>query len=243
MNELKIGGNYLAKRNGTIAVKQSEQGALMVNVPYIIHDSEIVGIQSICIGTKDGTLQEKAINNLRDIFKGWTSANPFDLQRLPENESGEAEFELKDWHNEPYTNRAGNTIDKHVFRWMNPISRANLPASETEEAEVLAKWGKKFEYILKPVAPTVNPEPAPVAPKKVAKVTQKPAKVEVARQSSPEEVMDLLCKKYNIAATDEAGQQKLGDDYYFPANDALFGVGNLAETPEQWGQVANHLGL
>jgi len=241
MSELKIGGNYLGKRNGVIAVKPSKQGALMVNIPYSVIDSGATGIHSICIGTKDGTLQEKAILNLREIFKGWTSANPFDLQRLPENESGEAEFELKDWHDESYTPEGKDTIvNKFVFRWLNPISRASLPASETEEAEVLAKWGKKFEYILKPVTATVTPEPTPVS-KPTKKVPAK--KVESVRVSSAEEIMDLLIAKYHPKGASEDEQQKLGDNYFFPAQDTLFGKDVSAETPEQWGQVANHLGL
>jgi len=250
--ELIIGASYPAKRSGAIVVGESKAGALMVYIPFTLTGGiAFTGNQSVCIGTKDGTLQERAIEGLRDIF-GWTTENPFDLQRLEIPEGDAPEFVLADYHNEPYVpNGKSEQVDSYKFRWLNKLGSGITPATSEDETAALAKWGKKFGAAVstpkaekKVAAPTphdtTKPETAKPATRKVP--TRKTAAAE-PRKSSADETMELLCKKHGIAADDEAGVEKLGNEHWFPAQDELFGKNVSAETPEQWGQVADKLGL
>jgi hypothetical protein len=219
----------------------------MVYIPFALTGGiAFTGNHSVCIGTKDGTLQERSIEGLREIF-GWNTENPFDLQRIEIPEGDEPEFILADYHNEPYQNKKGEEVNSYKFRWLNKLGSGLKQADETEESAALAKWGKKFSFApstlkvaAKPVASKPVEKPAEVVapkralPKKIAKET---------RKESAESVMTLLAKKHGADENDADAMQKLGDEYFFPAQDKLFGVGVSAETPEQWGQVADALGL
>lgn len=241
MSELKEGASSPAKRNGVISVKDT--GALMVYVPYkLVGEYEHEGVQSICIGKKDGTLQEAALATLRKVF-GWNTANPYDLQRIPMTDSEEAEFQLAEWHNEQWENKEGKMVDSWKFRWFNELGKGVIPATDEEERASLEKWGSKFEMALgsKPVATEKKTETEKA--KAPVRKASAPAKKSEPRKSSPEEVMELLVKKYHPDGASEDEQQALGDKYYFPAQDELFGVNVAAETPEDWGKVADHLGL
>ena len=120
--ELIIGASYPARRSAPIVVGESEKGALMVYVPFTLTGGiAFTGNHSVCIGTKDGTLQERAIEGLREIF-GWNTENPFDLQRIEIPEGNEPEFVLADYHNEPYTpNGKSEQVDSYKFRWLNKL--------------------------------------------------------------------------------------------------------------------------
>ena len=141
MRELVKGASYLAKLAGQIIVQESKKGALMVYVPYSLVGLEFQETHSLCIGTKDGQLQEATLQNLRDIF-GWTTENPFDLQRL--DISTAPEFKLVDWHAEPYKKENGDDVDKWVFRWLNRAGSGVAPATDEEEAETMAKMGREI---------------------------------------------------------------------------------------------------
>ena len=241
MSELKEWASSPAKRNGVISVKDT--GALMVYVPYkLVGEYANEGIQSICIGKKDGTLQEAAIATLRKVF-GWNTPNPYDQQRIPMTDSDEAEFQLAEWYNEPWTNKEGKEVNSWKFRWFNEIGKGIAPATDDEEKASLEKWGSKLEMALgsKPeaAAKKTEPEKAKVPARKAAA----PAKKTEPRKSSPAEVMELLVKKHYPDGATEDQQQEIGDKYYFPAQDELFGVNVAAETPEDWGKVADRLGL
>lgn len=243
--QLIIGASYPARRSAAIAVGESEKGALMAYIPFALTGGiAFSGNHSVCIGTKDGTLQERAIEGLRDIF-GWNTENPFDLQRIEIPEGDAPEFVLADYHNEPYVNNSGKEVDSYKFRWLNKLGSGLKQADETEESAALAKWGAKFSS-----APST-----PKADKKaVAKPEQKtvpsktptrkmPTNKTKTRKSSAEEVMELLAKKHNTDTNDAEAMQALGDKYFFPAQDELFGQNVSAENPEQWGAVAEKLGL
>ncbi len=241
MAELVIGASYPARRNGQIAVSMNpETKSLMVYIPFALCGMEFSGVQSINIGTKAGVLNEVALQNLREIFN-WQTENPFDLQRLPQPESQDAEFTLADCFIDSYTPKGKtDAIESYKFRWLNKLGGGIKVSTDDEESEAMKVWGAKFNFA--PSTPKAEKKSAAkTAPSR--KVPTKTAAKE-PRKSSAEEVMELLIKKHypNGDATDDQ-QQKLGDDFYFPAQDKLFGQNVSAETPEQWGQVANELGL
>ena len=219
----------------------------MVYIPFMLTGGiAFSGNQSVCIGTKDGTLQERGIQGLRDIF-GWTTENPFDLQRIEIPDGNAPEFILADYYNEPYTPTGKDEpVDSYKFRWLNKLGGSYSPTTPEDETAAMAKWGSKFSTApstpkeVKSTAKTntrtavkvVTPKRA--LPTKAAKAT---------RTETAESVMTLLAKKHKANENDANEMQKLGDEFFFPAQDKLFGANVSAETPEQSGQVADSLGL
>jgi len=238
-----IGGSYPARRTSAIAIKASESGALMAYIPYaLVGDAIHEGTHSMCIGTKDGTIQEKTILNLREIFPAWTTANPFDLQRIPEP-GEEAEFKLSEYFDDSYTNKSGGVTQKFSFKWLNKLSSGTAPATQDEEAEILAKWGAKFSAVLggkasAPIAQAVAPELATAASKPGRK-PKAAAVVQDVPESSAEAVYAAICEKHASISDDEKGE------LYFKLQDKAFptkerdGNGNFKVelTPKEWGMV------
>lgn len=242
-NKLIEGASYPARRSEAIAVNESALGAVMVYIPYTLVGVVYTGIQSVCIGTKDGVLQEKQIATLREVFPGWTSENPFELQRLPLPEGDAAEFKLADYQNEPYE-KNGVTVDSWKFKWLNTLGSGLKYSTETDEQKVLSKWGKKFGVAAAPAAKveTKTATAEVVSEKSKTPARKTPAK-KAARTSSAKEVFELLVKsKYPNGATEQQSED-LGNDVWFPALDEVLGQGATEGTPEQWGQVADKLGV
>ena len=241
MAEPKLNTRYQCCRTGLITFEESLQGALMVKIPFESLDADpIAGTYSTCIGQKDGTMQELTIKNLMETFK---VENLVDLLTLEVPDQPTHEFDLSDWQAGKYPG----------FKWLNPPREAQDP-SKVEE-----KWGAKLALF------SAN-KPAPSTPKSAAKPTAKPAaekpvekpaekalpkralptksaKPAEARKETMESVLTALAKKNGVNEDDADAMQKLGNDYFFPAQDKLFGKDVSAETPEQWGQVAEELGL
>jgi hypothetical protein len=220
----------------------------MVYIPFTLTGGiAFSGNHSVCIGTKDGTLQERSIEGLREIF-GWDTENPFDLQRIAIPEGDAPEFILADYHNEPYTpNGKSEQVDSFKFRWLNKLGGGLNQATPEDESAAMAKWGKKFGAAPStPKAATKPVEKVAEKPAEAAKPTRKMPTTKLAkviRNESAESVMTLLAKKHNKSEDDADAMQELGDKFFFPAQDKLFGVNVSAETPEQWGQVADALEL
>lgn len=239
MAELIIGASYPAKRSGAIVVGESKQGALMAYIPFVLTGGiAFTGNHSVCIGSKDGTLQERNIESLRKIF-GWQTENPFDLQRIPIAEGDAPEFVLADYHNEPYTpNGKTEQVDSFKFRWLNELGSGIAPATDEQEQAALAKWGKKFSFT--PKAETAKPVEKPVekpAEKKTAPKREVPAK-KAARTAVAEEVYEALLKKHA-----PKGDEEIINEFWWPTLDAILGNGKTEGTPEQWGQIADKLGV
>lgn len=244
--ELTIGASYPARLSGPISVKMEESHALMVYIPYSLVGTAFSEIHALCIGTKDGVYRELVDKNLRKIFPEWTDASPFELQKVQPNESGEAQFTMADWAaDSPWVNKKGETVQNYSFKWINELNSGIRQSTDAERAAAESMWGAKWG---KPAAPTPHDtsKPKVVEAEAVKPATPKrgrPATAAKIRTSSAEEVMELLVKKYHPNGASDDEQQALGDKYYFPAQDELFGVNVAAETPEQWGAVADKLGL
>ncbi len=256
-------GTYLARREKPIVIQESANGALMAWLQYRLLNSEVnfSGTHSVVLGKMDGTLMTKAFENLHKIFPAWASNDPFELAEIEIPEGDGAEFELADCYIDdsyvPANSEDGAPVLQFKARWINSIGASRLPeVTPDEAAEIKSKWSGKWSSLggaVKAAATVAAPkEKKPAAKKEVAAVPEAPkpptrkAPVTVAkkRTSSAEEVMTLLVKKhYPNGDASEDQQQELGDKHYFPAQDKLFGVNVSAETPEQWGQVADELGL
>lgn len=259
MVELVLGADYPARRNGQIAVSMNpETKSLMVYIPFALCGIEFAGTQSICIGTKDGTLQEVALQNLHDIFN-WQTENPFDLQRMAQPESQDAEFTLAECFLDSYTPKGKtDAIQSYKFRWLNKLGSGAKVSTDDEESAAMEVWGEKFSSALSTPKPEKKAEakkeekPAvKTSARKLPARTVATAVTKEARKETCDSVTDLLAKREGKNVDDQDEMNELGNNILFPACDKLFGTwdgktltkSGFAETPEQWGQVADELGL
>lgn len=255
-------GTYEARRSQTLRVYEAESGSLCVAIPCELTNCEDVpGFKlkhTLVIGKADGSLQNVSIDNLKKVF-GWDGLNPFDLEAIPLNEEGVAEFELADCFVEEYT-PAGKTEAQLAFKaqWFNPLGgSANLPdkLDDNQREAVLKKWSKKFSAVSgvstpkavkkeKAPAPVVDVEPvasAPAAPTRRAA----PVKTAAIRTSTSDEVWTLL-EKWNNEQPVVLSADDLANKKFYPAIDSAVGQPTndiSVVTPEQWGKVATILGL
>lgn len=245
-----------------IAIRESEKGALMAYVPYrlLVEGLIFEGTHQECIGTKDGSLQDITINNLREIFPTWESQNPFDLQRVELMEGDDVEFTLVDWHNEPYVTSGGKTVDKWCFKYINKPGRGtSAPSTEEEESATLAKWGVKFG-LGKPAASEKKSTPGKSAAKETP-TTTKPTpgkKAKAPKVWTDATVWLALAVKNGLKITKDAdGDDEVDPDtsaekldpvvsaYYAGQNEAI-GYDSTSGneiSAEQWGKVAAKLEL
>lgn len=248
-------GTYQARRNAGIVVYESDSGALCAALPYSLLNSDVAfsNKHTITLAKSDGTLQMRTLENLKAIFgDAFDISNPFTLEDMPLGPEGQPEFECADCFIDDSYIPEGASAPLLTFKvqWINPLggSSGNMPDKANRD-EVLKKWGKKFQIIAKAPAKTVakpagvaKPEPAAENPA-VKAPTRKPPIIKSARVSSAEEVSTLLAKKlFNTEELTEAQQDEHAKAYY-DAMDALFGVNVTAETPEQFGQLADKLGI
>jgi len=260
MKALPSPGTYLARRNGNMVIEQSASGALLLWIPVVLCSSDHAwtGKHMICIGAKDGTLQRKAVENLKKVFPSWDGMNPFELEEIPLQEAAEgeapaAEFELADcYHDDSYTPPdATEPVIQFKAQWLNPIGGTqNMPepTSAEDRKAILAKWGSKFKASsntsARPAAaPVASAKPAIKTPTPVAAKAAvggppgrgKPATTAASRSSSQEEVWDALTK-----ANPDSDETELGNRYY-AAQDEVKPDANGDLTPQEWGLVATAL--
>lgn len=243
-------GTYNARRTAAIVVREEESGSLMAYIPYALVGSDVAfsGNHSQCLGAKDGTIQTKSIATLRKIFPSWDGLDPFGLEEIPLPENDEAEFELGDCFHDEYTpketdeNPNPEAITTFKVQWLNPLGGglpSKVPMTPEERKKALTKWGGKFKAVsggapAKPAAKTSTPS----APPARGKVPTPPSrKTTTARKSSQEEVWTAYAK-----ANKDGDQDALAKAYY-DAQDEVQPGANGELTPEQWGQVAEKLGV
>lgn len=248
-------GTYPAKTNAKMVVYEADSGSLCVAVPLIALDAEgnqiWAGKTTICLGKSDGTLMTKSIDNLKRCF-GWDGKDPFALEEI---EPGSNELEIVGEHEE-YTPKATDEnpdpqpINVFKVKWLNPPGGGGAamkePLDEASRKKVLTKWGSKFKATAgtpaaKPAAPAAKPSAAPAKPAAKAPPTPpsrgKAPAPKAARNSTQEEVWTLL-KQANADESDDALAEK-----YYAAQDEVAPVANGELTAEQWGDVADKLGI
>ena len=252
---LLAAGTYPAKTNAKMVVYEADSGSLCVAVPLnaLSPDGEIIwsGKTTITLGKSDGTLMTKAIENLKKCFPEWGGQDPFALEEI---EPGVNDLSIVGEH-ETYTPRATDEdpdpqpVETFKVKWLNPPGGSGAamkePLDEASRKKVLTKWGGKFKAggsapAAKTVAPAAKPAATTAPPAKKAPPTppsRKPAAKAATRSSSQEEVWTLL-KKANEDETDEALAEK-----FYAAQDEVAPGANGEMTAEQWGEVADKLGV
>lgn len=239
---LPAAGTYPAKTNGKMVVYETQSGALCVAVPVVLTGVDWSGKTTITIAKKDGTLQTRSIDNMKQIF-GWDGANPFDLEDM---ETAEIAFTIVGEHENYIPEGKSEEVTVFKIKWINPINAgAQMPQPVQDRKAVLSKWGSKFKAIATPskanpvkkVVPVEDDDDGDIAPVPVPVKVIAPRPVAKApRVSSGEEIWTKLCEKHNGLPEDQ-----IGEIYYAPQDELFNGRNDLS--PVEWGQVADKLGI
>lgn len=249
-------GDYTARLNAKMVVEAKESGSLILWVPYALTNSEIKHTGKFCftIGQKDGTINQRGLQDLKKIFPEWDGDDIFALENIEPNEDGAAQFELAQcFHDNSYTpDGATEPVWQLKAKWMNPLggtTKMPEPMDAAGRKSVLAAWGGKIRASLggkaapKPAAATKSAAPAkaPAAPPKSA-AGGPPSRRTVggqARTATQQEVWEALA---NANGGAEADVDALGTQFWEAAEEvAPNSNGDL--TPAQWGAVAEKLGV
>lgn len=251
-------GNYAARLNGQMVVEETEGGALIVWLPYALCSPDVqwTGKHCVCIGTKDGVVQQKTIATLKKIFSEWDNDDVFALEAVAPNETNEPQFELAQcFHDNSYTPAdATEPVIQFKAMWLNVLGGSqNMPAPLDDKGrkKVLTTWGGKIRATIggtsaKPAAAkpaqaaaAKTAAPAAAAPKVAGPPSRgkAPAAAKAPRSLNQDQVWDMLEK-----ANPGVSQADLGEKYY-AAQDAVRPDANSEFTPEEWGLIADALGV
>jgi hypothetical protein len=246
-------GTYIGRKTGAMSVYEAGSGALCVAIPLMILNADVAwsGKHTETIATSDGTLRERSIQNLKDIFGFDGSMSLRDwIASLPEvDPENQCEFELADCHSEEYTPEATqanpNPQPKQTFKigWMNPVGGGvKMPAAMDRES-FLAKWGEKFKAIdtgkpvtkkeTKAATETKAAGPARAAASGPTRKTTSAA----SRSSSLDEVWGGL-KKLHPKDNDD----QLSAKFYAAVDELAPGTNGENLSPQKWGEIADKLG-
>lgn len=146
-------GTYKARLNGKMIVESTKNGALLVWIPYQLCDSEVPysGKHMLVVGLKDGTLNQKAIDALKEAFD-WDGSDIFDIEQIKVPEGDIPQFVLADCeHDDSYTpDGEDEPVIQFRAKWFNPLSGASRmpkPLEEEERQKVHKRWANKLKAI------------------------------------------------------------------------------------------------
>jgi len=256
MRTLPSDGTYRAIISATPVIYETEEGALCAAIPVSISgDVAWSGKATVVIGKKDGTLNTRAIDNLKKIFTGWNGQDPFELPEIyqtnADTEGAEPFMAEIVGVNEDYQPKdGGDPVRVFKVQWLNAVGDSTRMPESADRKSVMTKWSSKFKAHS---ASTGGSKPAtkktePKAEKPAAASAAAPAKAAAggppsrknnattasARTSTGEEVWAAM-KEANPDDTDEA----LGAKYWGTIEELFPGREDLNAT--EWGKVANKL--
>lgn len=240
-------GSYTARRTGPIVVRETDRHALCAYIPLTLCNSEVnwAGKAVVTLGKQDGTLQVNAIANFGKIWPSWDRTDFFALEEIPIPDGDGPEFEVTDCVIEQFDPGDG-TGERDVFKigWVNPLGGSVAmpePVAAADRKNLIAKWSSKFKANaggtkVKPAESKPATAPAASGPPK----RTPPTRSKEPRMSNGDEVWELLTK-----ANPKENQDKLMDKYYETVNGIHpGGEDNIkAVSPEEWGEIADKLGV
>jgi hypothetical protein len=228
-------------------------------------------VYAACLMAKDGTIQARNFEELHKVFPGWATNDPFELQDIAIPEGEEPEFALKNCYHEEYAPEGKESTMQFRVKWFNALnSDPRIPAPVTDDGRkaILARFGSKLKALGSlggpakkttktapapaPAAevddiPMDTPTPAPAAPAPApAKKPGKPAApAKVVRKSSDTEVFVGIQNKFADKSEEEHSTLYWNTQYELFPNKEKDADGQWVKelTPEEWGQVADKLGL
>lgn len=270
--ELPPPGNYTAKKRGKIVIGDPEQagGYLIAHVPYLIGSvtPPFADSAAVFLAKPDGTIYTNAVKNLKSVFK-WDGLDFFALEEI---ESDDFEFDLVDCihatRSRKVKDEQGNEEEIEVVEFkpsfLNAVGAGRIePMDESSKKSIRAEYASKLKALFggkaakttaKTSAPPDDSNPD-LLPQKPATAPQEPPKrtpgappsrklAAAPRTLSDEEVWKLIndkLAKENPKLSDDQIGEKATDLYIAEWKKIDKEQGELQ--PEQWGQVANALGL
>ncbi len=208
------------------AVYESRNGALIFAAKCVVDEQAGIGITAYqTLVQKDGTLSERTIQALRDIF-AWDGVDPLWLQ---DADLGAVQFDITV---EPDEDQNGKPTVR--VSWLNPVGQGGGPVlTKGDRNAILAKYGAKFRAVAggaqipRPVARLAAPRPVPAAP------AQQPPSVPES-SASMEDAWKALCSAPNAPLNDRAA---LSERWHALVREHGGGRPQDAMTPEDWGRV------
>jgi hypothetical protein len=235
-------GTYQARvtQGQSIVVYETEHNALCLAIPVTLLNSEVAwsGKATVTIAKSSGEIQTRRVEEMKTIF-GWDGADPFWLEDIEQGTLDEIVFEIVG-DQEEYT-PPGETESKTIFKiqWVNPLggsAGAKMP-EKVDRKQALAKWGSKFKAVSGGSKPAATPKLSTAKPAQAGPPGRK-CTAATARTSTQEEVWTALRKANPASVSDD----ELADKYYAAQDEvAPNAEGNL--TIQQWGAVADKLGV
>lgn len=258
----EIRGKYPARHTAPMAIKIEDSNAVMLYIQYsIVHDEvRHAGLHTICLAAKDGTPQK---NNIENVTKAFNLGDDImDIQEIPVNTTGEAEFILADCYEHHYKTQSGKDASEIRFQWLNALGSSRLPAPlDSKGSKAFAnKFGSRFKAIMSQVA---HAEPSAgngnggeesfecaeekkqsgAPPRKTSGAPPRKSTSATPRTSSQDECWDAYeaknpCPKGKKPADHT---EALGDQFWTKVKEIL--KHENEPSIQEWGQIADKLGL
>lgn len=218
------------------AVYENTNGTLVLCLDLDLRSDPPVrlkGYQSLT--TKDGALNTRCLESLRQCFPDWDGADPFWFE-----DADLSDCDLSVVVEDEVSDRDGKTYNK--VAWINPPggrSGGAMPASGNR-ATILAKYGSRFRALAGGVpAKPAAPMPQPAAPR--------PAPVEDAGAAAPPDEPDggarasdmTECWRAFCEACPHKDRATINKAWWATLKDTVPGRQQGDFTPGDWGRVMN----
>lgn len=156
-------GKYISRSTERV-VYETDQGALCVAIKCEVMEGEKTGtvVKSVqTIAKRDGTLQERTIATLKEVF-GWDGTDPFWLMETDLSDK-HFEIEIENQQDAQDPNKVYSSV-----KWLNPLGGGpgvKMPTPANKQS-VLAKYGSRFRALAggTPAKPATPPPPKAATP-------------------------------------------------------------------------------
>lgn len=221
-------GTYAA-RPTQAAVYENTNGTLVLCLDLEVRAEQparLKGYQSLT--TKDGALNTRCLESLRQCFPDWDGADPFWFE-----DADLTSYELSVVVEDEVSDRDGKTYNK--VAWINPPGGrggAAMPASGNRSA-ILAKYGARFRAL---AGGTPAKAPAPkAAPEADAPPAEGPAEPEP--EGGPRVSDMAACWRKFAEACPQKDRPSLNKAWWAVLKETVPGKQQGDFAPEDWGRV------
>jgi len=157
-------GRYPAHPTGNVHVGDHENGCLICNMEFAFDAGGII-TNTFWLTTKDGSINTKTIDKLKEIFK-WDGADPFWFEDHAA-ELVEIPVELT-VENETYIGKDEQQHTAPKVKYVDPVggSSGGMKIANSDRKSLMSKYGAKLRAVSggTPAAKKATPPPAPKQP-------------------------------------------------------------------------------
>ena len=154
-------GRYPARPTGNVHVGDHENGCLICNMEFAFDGGGNI-TNTFWLTTKDGAINTKAIDKLKEIF-GWDGADPFWLEDCA-GELVDIPVELT-VENETFRKKDGTEGISLKIKWVDPVGGGGgNKIKNSDRNALMAKYGAKLRAVSggTPAAKKTSTPPTPV---------------------------------------------------------------------------------